>query len=1062
MNNTTSFSARLIRLLERQTGWRLWLGFTLGCLVAVEVIVSIMDLLLKGAVTADYLLTGLVAAGLVAPVAVAGLTRLLEDTRQAKRDALELQKLRARKNMQVGLDAAQMLFWEIDLASGTLFFDDSRLHWLGLVAAADLHTLAGWLARVHPDDRAVFTQRYKRLDLQRVDSGVEYRFAAAPDHWLWYRTVARVAEREGPAQALLAAGCTINITAQKEATLALAASTQLLQTIIDTVPLRVFWKDRQLRYLGCNPVFARDAGFCDPQQIVGKDDSQLAWKGAAPGDAADDLAVIHSRMPRLSCVEQQDGPDGHQLWLRSSKVPLVGEDQETLGLLGVYEDVTAFKQTEQDLRNSEERAQRLATMLRLVSDNVPDMIWAKDLNQRFLFANKAMCEQLLGATSTDEPMGRDELFFARRARQGHPDDPLWHSFGETSQASDEEVLRLGSARQFEQSVRVRGRLMVLDIHKAPLLDECGRRIGLVGTAREVTVQKSAQDKLRLAALVLEHSSEAMMVTGADSRIVDINPAFSILTGYLRAEVIGKTPAVLKSGRQSAEFYRALWQALETRGCWQGELWNRRKDGSVFAEWLTINTIYHDDGSVHRRVALFSDVTEKKQAEEVIWKQANFDTLTGLPNRRMFLDRLGQDLLKSQRSGHRLALFFLDLDHFKEVNDSLGHEAGDLLLAEAARRISACLRASDTVARLGGDEFTVSLPDLDDPSRVPAIAGNIIESLSRPYLLGGRPAQVTSSVGISFYPDDATDVEALMERADQAMYDAKRCGRSQFRVFSPALQQQVQDHLVLSQALRQAMGNGQLDLNFLPVVALQTGRINKVEARLRWLHPQRGLIPAGELMALAQASGLSQALADWVFEQALEQSRRWSRRLGRPFRLALTLAPLQLLAWQLQHSSGREQLAAAASGGENFVIELADEASQACRPPARLQCPAGVAGASADPVVQADAAGGSFAALRSRPVDYFRIEPAMLRELAGQAPQAALAQAVVVLARQLRLKVIAEGVETRQQHELLRQMGCDFAQGPYYAQPQDADAIEHLIASCASLPALRSSSAGMLL
>ena len=917
-----ALSVQLIHFLERQPGWRLWLGFSLACLVAVEVIVSLMDLLLNGEVSWDYLLTGLVAAGLVAPLSLAGLTHLLETTRQAKADALELQSLRASKNLQVSLDAARMLFWELDLARGALAYDDSRLHWLGLEPAQALHTVDGFMALVHPDDRAKLLNPAQQSFIRPNEPGREYRIRLPDGRWVWHRTVARVAARDAAGQPTLLAGGTVNITGQKQAELA--------------------------------------------------------------------------------------------------------------------------------LRASEERANRLATMLRLVSDNVPDMIWAKDLNRRYLFANKAICEQLLGASSTDEPLGRDDLFFAQRQRASHPEDANWHTFGEICRDTDGDTLRSGKPMRFDEAGFVGGRFVSLEVHKAPLVDDHGQLMGVVGTARDVTEQKAAQDKLRLASLVLEHSSEALLATDADNRIVEVNPAFTALTGYTRDEVLGRNPSLLSSGRQGPDFYKAMWHDLTTQGHWQGELWNQRKNGEVFAEWLTINTIYHPDGSVHRRVALFSDVTQKKLAEELIWKQANFDALTGLPNRRMFLDRLAQDLLKAQRSGHRLAVFFLDLDHFKEVNDRLGHETGDLLLREAAQRLSACVRASDTVARLGGDEFTVILPDVDAPARVETIAHNIIGALSRPYALNGHLAHITVSIGITFYPQDATDIESLLENADQAMYEAKRNGRNSFDVFTRALQDRAQGHVDLMADLRQAMGNGQLKLYFQPIVSLQSGKLHKVEALLRWYHPQRGMVGPAEFIPLAEECGLIHALGDWVFEQAVAQARRWSGLAGGEVKMALNLSPLQLLRAHVRRLGWGEQLALSGLRGDNFVIEIPEnllhDSSQVVKDQLKVFQDAGT-GVSVDHV---GAGCTTFMELKKRQVDYFKIERSTIQNLAPGSDELALARAVVVMAHQLSLSVIAEGVETRQQHRLLCELGCDFAQGYFYAKPMAAEGIELLLAQGAQL------------
>jgi diguanylate cyclase (GGDEF)-like protein/PAS domain S-box-containing protein len=280
-------------------------------------------------------------------------------------------------------------------------------------------------------------------------------------------------------------------------------------------------------------------------------------------------------------------------------------------------------------------------------------------------------------------------------------------------------------------------------------------------------------------LVLEQSSEALMITDADNRIVEINPAFTAVTGYGREEALGATPSLLKSGHQGPEFYRQMWSALNADGQWQGEIVNRNKGGELFAEWLSISTLFADNGAVHRRVALFSNVTEKKKRDELIWRQANFDMLTELPNRRMFHDRLRQEMLKTQRSGLKLVLLFLDLDRFKHVNDTLGHDKGDALLQQVARRISACVRESDTVARIGGDEFTVILTNIESMDSVERVASDIIHALSQPFDFGADVAHISASIGIAQYPLDTSDVAQLLNMADQAMYAAKNAGRSRF-------------------------------------------------------------------------------------------------------------------------------------------------------------------------------------------------------------------------------------------------------------------------------------------
>lgn len=449
-------------------------------------------------------------------------------------------------------------------------------------------------------------------------------------------------------------------------------------------------------------------------------------------------------------------------------------------MAGGVANIEARKRSEEALRISQKTSQHLAQLLHSMCNNVPDMVWAKDLEGRYLFANRAICEQLLGAESTEEPLGRTDLYFAQRERERHPDNATWHTFGELCQDSDVATLQRGVPCQFEEWGNVKGQHLVLDVRKAPFVNEHGVVVGVVGTGRDVTEHQAEQDKLRLAALVLEHSSEALLITDEANAIVEVNPAFTRLTGYSREDALGQTPAILRSGRQGVEFYRRMWEALTAEGQWQGEIWNRRKDGVLFVEWLTINTLYDSHGQPHRRVALFSDVTEKKKEAELLWQQANYDLLTQLPNRRMFQDRLEVELKKLRRSSGKLAVCYLDLDHFKEVNDSLGHHGGDQLLVQAAQRILACVRGSDTVARLGGDEFTVILTDIESATSAERVAQAIVDTLSQPFDLEGSTVQVSASVGVAVSPDHGTEATPLLLQADQAMYAAKRAGRNSYR------------------------------------------------------------------------------------------------------------------------------------------------------------------------------------------------------------------------------------------------------------------------------------------
>ncbi|MBY0464388.1 MAG: diguanylate cyclase [Burkholderiales bacterium] len=491
--------------------------------------------------------------------------------------------------------------------------------------------------------------------------------------------------------------------------------------------------------------------------------------------------TIRQVLPNLDHDYRVKGASNEWVWMSTrGAVIRYGDDGLPTVLGGAAVNIQARKEAEMALKASEQTSQHLAHMLRSLCDNVPDMIWAKDLNKRYIFANRAICDQLLMSHSTDEPVGKDDMYFASRERASRPAILDWHTFGELCQDSDAVTLQRGQPSQFEEFGHVKGRMLVLDVRKAPFVNDRGEVVGVVGTGRDITDHKAAQDRLRLAALVLDRSSEALMITDEANVIVEVNPAFTAQTGYSRDDVLGQKPSILRSDMQGPDFYRLMWEALKAEGKWQGEIWNRRKNGELFVEWLTINTLYTEEGLPFRRVALFSDVTENKKKEELLWQQANFDMLTLLPNRRMFQDRLDVELKKLRRTGNKLAVFFLDLDRFKDVNDSLGHHVGDVLLRQAAKRILACVRESDTVARLGGDEFTVILTDIENAASVERVAQTIVDSLSQPFDLDGHLAEVSASLGIAIGPDHASEPAILVQKADQAMYAAKQAGRNGYR------------------------------------------------------------------------------------------------------------------------------------------------------------------------------------------------------------------------------------------------------------------------------------------
>ena len=605
----------------------------------------------------------------------------------------------------------------------------------------------------------------------------------------------------------------------------------------------------------------------------------------------------------------------------------------------------------------------------------------------------------------------------------------------------------GGERSTNENITKDGRTILCEWYNTPLVNEDGEVIGVASLVDDVTERKKAEDSLRLYSMVLENSSEGMLVTDSDNKIIAINPAFTKITGYELEEVKGKEPSEFASGRHNVEFFEQMWEHLERTGHWQGEIWDKAKNGEEYAKWLTINTIRNDDGTVSRYVAVFSDITERKLSEEMIWKQANFDVLTGLPNRNMFHDRLEHEVIKSTRAGLSLALLLIDLDQFKEVNDTLGHDVGDMLLQEAARRIRACVRDSDTVARLGGDEFTVILSELEDKSHIEDVAQKIITQLIEAYSIGDELMHISGSIGITMYPDDTNDIDTLIKNADQAMYAAKKKGRNRFSYFTQSLQDAAQNRLKLKNDLRGALSSEQFEAHFQPIIDLSSGKIFKAEALIRWRHPQRGLVGPMDFIPLAEETGFINVIGDWVFRESARWAHLWSTQFDRNFQISVNMSPVQFkVEGQVFALEWLHYLQELGLSGENVVVEITEglllNAESSVIDKLLWLRDAGIQ-------VAIDDFGTGYSALsylKKFDIDYLKIDRIFVQNLETDKNDIALCEAIIVMAHKLGLKVIAEGVETEGQKILLAEAGCDYAQGYLYSKPVPAEEFELLLSA----------------
>lgn len=652
-------------------------------------------------------------------------------------------------------------------------------------------------------------------------------------------------------------------------------------------------------------------------------------------------------------------------------------------------------------------------------------------HNRFLFVNTKLTE-ILGY-SRDDMLGEMSLFDI----VAHDEKHLVESH--VTRTLSGEI----SEFHYERKARKKdGSFIDVEVYASAMRQ--GPDPVLIGLMLDVTQRKADAESAHLASLVYKHSSEAMVITDANGVIVTVNPSFSDITGYPLDEVVGQRLNILSSGRHPEAFYREMWGHLVKTGKWRGEIWNRRKNGQEYVENLVINTSYNDDGSVRCRIGVFSDITAKKENEQFIWRQANYDYLTGLPNRKLLEDRLGVELARAHRSQTEVALVFLDLDFFKEVNDTLGHAMGDDLLRQVARRLTQCVREADTVARLGGDEFVIIAGGITDRSVVRRICEQVLQSLAKPYRLKEQTAYVSASVGVAFYPGDASDAERLMRHADLAMYAAKDAGRSQFRFYDVKMHEAVRERWKLARDLLGALEKSEFELHYQPVIDMKSGRIAKAEALIRWRHPERGFVSPAMFIPFAEDNGLIINIGNWVFEEATRQLVQWRSMGYEDFNVGINVSPVQLRGEGLDHVKWLQHLADAGLPPGNLVVELTERVLMDVAPIVTEKL-LGFRDAGVQVALDDFGTGySSLSYLKKFDIDFLKIDQSFVRNLSIDSEDMALCEAMIMMAHKLGLQVIAEGVETPMQRDLLMGIGCDFGQGYLFSRPVPPDEFTRLL------------------
>ncbi len=745
-----------------------------------------------------------------------------------------------------------------------------------------------------------------------------------------------------------------------------------------------------------------------------------------------DYSPVETTLRTLRAPPFDRTPDftWHDIWARyHEQVFILGLAATLIVLLSAR-----LLQGNRRLASANARSRSLAKQMDVERRRLSDVVkatqvgsWEWNVQTGALIVNARWAEIVGYRLDELEPVSIDTWI-----RLVHPDD-----FGRSRRLLDRHFS--GERPYYEQELRVRHRdghwVWIHDRGQLISRTPDGKPLLMAGAHQDITERKQAEDQLRLAASVFASSYEAILITDAENRIIDINPAFSRITGYSREDVIGRNPRLLSSGRQGPDFYGAMWKTLAEKGHWQGEIWNRRKNGEEYAETLAITSVRDDSGALQHHVAVFSDISSLKAHAEELDRIAHFDPLTGVPNRRLLADRLQRAIALARRNRKPLAVCMLDLDGFKPINDRFGHEAGDRLLIEIVRRLTGMLRATDTVARLGGDEFVLLLGDLGDM----AVLDRVLDAVRAPVLLDQETVTVSASIGVTLYPDDDADGDTLLRHADQAMYRAKQLGRNCIQVFDAGVEHALQARREQVRRLAQALEQGEFVLHYQPQVDMVSGEVARAEALIRWQHPEQGLLPPASFLPALEGSELEIALGEWVVETALAQVASW-REAGLRLAVSVNIGAHHLLKAGFIDDLRRILERHPATAPAQLELEIVEstaisdmdsalEVLTACRE-------LGIR-------LALDDFGTGYASLayfRKLPVDLLKIDRSFVRDMLDDPEDRAIVETVVHLARAFGRQVVAEGVETPEHAAALTELGCRLGQGYGIARPMPAEHI----------------------
>ncbi|MET0556926.1 MAG: EAL domain-containing protein [Vicinamibacteria bacterium] len=879
----------------------------------------------------------------------------------------------------------------------------------------------------HPDDRAVSDETRLRLLGSPADAPVpvvERRYLHKSGATVWaLLCTAVVRDRAGAPEGVT--GIVLDVTELRRAQQELEWKSALLATQQEASLDAILMVDAAGRIRSFNQRFVDLWGIA--REAVQEGDDEAVLRSVV--DQVEDPQAFLGEVQRL--YGQPEEKSHHELEMLDGRTieryssPVVGPDRSFSGRIWFFRDVTDRKRSQERLRESEARFRQMA-------ETVGEVFWmSSDTGARLLYVSPAF-----------------EAIWGRTCEELYADPGLWLQAIDPAHVravvTALEALAEGTPYDVEyRIVRPDGAERWIHDRGYPMYDDAGKVVLTSGVASDVTKRKQDEDAMRLSALAFESIGDGVMVTDAEQRIVSVNHAFTAITGYEESEVVGHSPRFLQSGRHDAAFYAAMWREIRAVGHWRGEVWDRRRSGEIYPELLSISAVRDAAGAITHYVGVSTEISSLKEYEARLHHQAHHDALTGLPNRVLFQQRFDEALARARRHQQMLAVVLLDLDHFKTINDSLGHAAGDLLLEAVASRLGERVRATDTVARLGGDEFALLLDDTKEPQAAAVVGRALLEALAAPFELAGHQLYVTASLGVSCYPQDGADAESLLKNADTAMYRAKGEGRNNCQFFSQEMNARALETLVLGNSLRLALSRDELFLHYQPQYGLASGRTTGVEALVRWRHPEHGLVPPSRFVPLAEESGLIEPIGEWVLRTACRQMRAW-RDAGLPVqRVAVNLSARQFRHPDLLH---RVADVLAESGLDAHHLELEVTESMVMEHPEDATGVLGQLKAMGITIAVDDFGTGysSLSYLKRLPIDILKIDQSFVRGVPQDTDDAAIIRAIIAMAKSLKLRLIAEGIENPDQRAFLEREGCEEGQGYFFSRPAPAEEIERLL------------------